>query len=191
MNLFDIFLLALALSLDAFILSFSYGLVLRPHKHKLENGLKLGVSTGFFQFVMPLIGWDAAKSVNQYIEFLDHWIAFFVFLALGINVISTALEKGQNDKPQHLENKLSFKVLLMIGIATSIDALVTGATIFFMKTPIMFSSIIIGITTFCCAFIGYGLCRIFKNISTKYMEFVAGVILIALGCKVLFEHLSA
>ena len=189
MNLFDIFLLALALSLDAFILSFSYGLVLHPHK--LKNGLKLGASTGFFQFAMPLIGWVAAKSVNQYIEFLDHWIVFFVFLALGINVLSSALEKGQNDKPQKLENKLSFKVLLMIGIATSIDALVTGATIFFMKTPIIFSSIIIGITTFCCAFIGYGLCRIFKNLSTKYMEFVAGIILIALGCKVLFEHLSA
>ena len=144
MTLFDIFLLGLALSVDAFVVSFSYGLVLKPHK--IENGLRLGISTGFFQFFMPVLGWYGARSVNKYIESIDHWLAFFVFLALGIKIIGDALE-NQEEPSQKLEKKLTARVLLMIGIATSIDALVTGATIYFMHTPIMLSAIIIGLTT--------------------------------------------
>lgn len=75
----------------------------------------------------------------------------------------------------------------MIGIATSIDALVTGATIYFMQTPIWLSAVIIGCTTFACAAFGYGLCRVLKRFSTKYLEVAAGIILIALGCKVLLN----
>lgn len=188
MTLFDIFLLGLALSVDAFVVSFSYGLVLKPHK--IENGLRLGISTGFFQFFMPVVGWYGARSVNKYIESIDHWLAFFVFLALGIKIISDALDKTSEETPK-LEKKLTSRVLLMIGIATSIDALVTGATIYFMHTPIMLSAIIIGLTTFVCALLGYELCCAFKRFSTKYLELSAGIILIALGCKVLFEHLAS
>ncbi len=188
MTLFDIFLLGLALSVDAFVVSFSYGLVLKPHK--IENGLRLGISTGFFQFFMPVLGWYGARSVNKYIESIDHWLAFFVFLALGIKIIGDALE-NQEESSQKLEKKLTARVLLMIGIATSIDALVTGATIYFMHTPIMLSAIIIGLTTFVCALLGYELCCAFKRFSTKYLELSAGIILIALGCKVLFEHLTS
>ena len=71
MTLFDIFLLGLALSVDAFVVSFSYGLVLKPHH--IKNGLKLGAATGFFQFFMPVVGWYGARSVNKYIESIDHW----------------------------------------------------------------------------------------------------------------------
>lgn len=187
MTLFDIFLLGLALSVDAFVVSFSYGLVLKPHK--IGNGIKLGFSTGFFQFLMPVLGWYGARSVNKYIESIDHWLAFFVFLALGIKIIGDALENSEKT-PSKLEKNLTLRVLMMIGIATSIDALVTGATIYFMHTPIMLSAVIIGLTTFICALAGYELCCVFKRFSTKYLEFAAGVILIALGCKVLFEHLS-
>lgn len=188
MTLFDIFLLGLALSVDAFVVSFSYGLVLKPHQ--MANGIKLGLMTGFFQFLMPVLGWYGARSVNRYIESIDHWLAFFVFLALGIKVITDALE-GNEEHPQELGKRLTFRTLLMIGIATSIDALVTGATIYFMHTPIWLSAVIIGFTTFTCALIGYELCCFFKRFSTKYLEITAGIILIALGCKVLFEHLSA
>lgn len=189
MTLFDIFLLGLALSVDAFVVSFSYGLVLKPHRR--SNGIKLGLCTGFFQFFMPVLGWYGARSINRYIESIDHWLAFFVFLALGIKVIMDALDNDSTEQPQKLEKKLTMRVLLMIGIATSIDALVTGATIYFMHTPIWLSAIIIGCTTFACAVIGYQLCCCFKRFSTKYLEISAGIILIALGCKVLFEHLSA
>lgn len=188
MTLFDIFLLGLALSVDAFIVSFSYGLVLKPHR--MSNGLKLGAATGFFQFLMPVIGWYGARSINRYIESIDHWLAFFVFLALGVKIINDALYEEAEEK-QPLQKKLTLQALFMIGIATSIDALVTGATIYFMQTPIWLSAVIIGCTTFACAAFGYGLCRVLKRFSTKYLEVAAGIILIALGCKVLFEYLSA
>lgn len=189
MTFFDIFFLSIALSVDAFIVSFSYGLVLRPHLWK--NGFKLGLSTGFFQFLMPVLGWYGAQSINHYIESIDHWLAFFVFLALGIKIITDAYEEDGHNTSTPLKKSLTLRVLFMIGIATSIDALVAGATIYFMQIPIWRSSILIGLTTFTFAVFGYGLCGIFKRFSTKYLEIAAGIILIALGCKVLFEHLSS
>ena len=119
----------------------------------MSNGLKLGAATGFFQFLMPVIGWYGARSINRYIESIDHWLAFFVFLALGVKIINDALYEEAEEK-QPLQKKLTLQALFMIGIATSIDALVTGATIYFMQTPIWLSAVIIGCTTFACAEIG-------------------------------------
>ena len=113
-----------------------------------------------------------------------------MFLALGVKIINDALYEEAEEK-QPLQKNLTLQALFMIGIATSIDALVTGATIYFMQTPIWLSAVIIGCTTFACAAFGYGLCHVLKRFSTKYLEVAAGIILIALGCKVLFEHLSA
>ena len=189
MTFFDIFFLSIALSADAFIVSFSYGLVLKPHLWK--NGFKLGVATGFFQFLMPILGWYGAKSVNHYIESIDHWLAFFVFLTLGIKIIMDAYENDEHNTSTPLNKNLTWRVLFVIGVATSIDALVAGATIYFMQIPIWRSSVLIGLTTFTFAVLGYGLCGIFKRFPTKYLEIAAGIILITLGCKVLFEHLSA
>lgn len=188
MQFFDIFLVALALSVDAFIVSFSYGLVVR--KNKTANSLKLGLSTGLGQCLMPLIGWFGTKSVYQFIEPVDHWIAFGVFLALGLKVIADSLEDDCGDETKHLQKNLTFKILLMIGIATSIDALVMGGTLFFMGADIFVAAPVIGLTTFICSVIGFHLNCFFKKIPTKYMEIGAGLILIALGCKVLYEHLS-
>lgn len=186
MTFLSIFLLALALSVDAFIVSFSYGLVLK--KNRAENAFKLGLSTGLGQFLMPIIGWYGADAVHGYIESIDHWISFFVFLALGLKIIADALDDEK--ELEQLAKSLTFNVLLMIGIATSIDALVTGITIYFMDCPIWFAASAIGFTTFICAIIGYNLNSCFKRIPTKYMEITAGIILIGLGFKVLYEHLS-
>lgn len=186
MTFLSIFLLALALSVDAFIVSFSYGLVLK--KNRTENALKLGLSTGLGQFAMPVAGWYGAEAVHGYIESIDHWIAFFVFLALGLKVIADALDEENEHK--QLAKSLTFKVLLMIGVATSIDALVAGITIYFMNCPIWLAASAIGITTFTCAVVGYSLNCCFKKVPTKYLEITAGIILIGLGFKVLYEHLS-
>ena len=182
----DVFMLALALSVDAFIVSFSYGLIIKKKKGK--SALKLATSTSLGQFLMPIMGWYGAKSIYKHIEALDHWIAFFVFLVLGIKVISDAL-KDCECKPK-LDKTLSLKVLFFIGVATSIDAFVSGSMLYFMKTPIWSSALIIGIVTFVNACLGFNFCRIFKNFSTRRMEIISGIILILLGCKVLYEHLS-
>ena len=186
MSLIEIWFLALALSVDAFVVSFSYGLII--NKNRNLTSVKIAISTALGQFFMPIFGWYGASSIYKQIEAVDHWIAFFVFLVLGLNVIKEALSGC--DCKNRLDSKLSLKILFMIGVATSIDAFVSGSMLYFVKTPIWFSASLIGFTTFICSLIGFNICRILKNLSTKWLEIVAGVILISLGCKILIEHLS-
>lgn len=186
MNIIDIIMLGLALAVDAFIVSFSYGLIIK--QNRWQNAINLGLATGFGQFIMPVIGWYGTNIVHGYIESIDHWLAFAVFLALGLKVIDDAL--NDDDKAQNLSRELTFKILLMIGLATSIDALVTGITLYFMKVSIWFAAPTIGLITFICAVMGFQLNCCLKKIPTRYMEIAAGIILILLGCKVLYEHLA-
>jgi len=180
-----VFLLALALSVDAFVVSFSYGLIIR--KKKGVSALKIAVSTGLGQGIMPVLGWYGARFVYKQIEAVDHWIAFFVFCALGIKIIADSFH-GHN-MVEKRQPRLDMKVLLMIGVATSIDALVSGSMLFFMKEPLGISALIIGLVTFVNSCIGFNISRIFKKIPTNYLEVSSGLILIGLGCKVLYEHL--
>lgn len=184
MTFIDVFLLALALSVDAAVVSFSYGLITK--QNRLKTAFLLSLFTGVGQFIMPIIGWYATSSVSQYIEHYDHWISFLVFLYLGLNVINEALKEDGDVKPKQ---ELSLKILLMIGIATSIDACAAGVTLYFIKTPIVFAAFIIGIITCINAFAGFYSCCLFKKFSTKYIEIFSGLILILLGFKVLYEHL--
>lgn len=185
MSFFDILFLALALSVDAAVVSFSYGLIIK--KKRSEAALKLAFAAGLGQFIMPIAGWLGTSSVSKYIEHYDHWISFLVFLALGLNVISEAL----NEKEEKLDKKLNYKVLFMIAVATSIDACAAGVTLFFIKTPILSAAAIIGIITFINSLLGFNSCRLLKKVPTKYIEISSGIILILLGIKVLFEHLSS
>ncbi len=185
MNFIDVFFLALALSVDAFVVSFSYGLIIKKGKGKAA--LKLATATGLGQFIMPVLGWYGARSIYAHIEAIDHWIAFFVFLVLGIKIISEAF-KGGDCQPQ-LSKILSLKLLFVIGVATSIDAFVSGSMLYFMKAPVWSASAMIGIITFINSALGFNFCRIFKRFPIKYLEVSSGLILICLGFKVLYEHL--
>lgn len=184
MNFTDVFLLALALSVDAFVVAFSYGLIIKKGKGK--SALKIAAATGTGQFVMPVLGWYGARSIYDQIAAVDHWIAFFVFLMLGLKVISDALRDC--DCAAKLSQTLSLKILFMIGVATSIDAFVSGSMLFFMRAPVWSSAAVIGSTTFAMSVIGFNFCRLFKKIPTRWLEIPSGLILIALGCKILYEH---
>ncbi len=102
----DVFLLALALSVDAFVVAFSYGLVIR--KKKGASALKIATATGLGQWIMPILGWYGARSVYKQIEAIDHWIAFFVFCALGIKVIADSFRRVTNRKNFRLNLMLKF-----------------------------------------------------------------------------------
>lgn len=186
MNFVDVFLLALALSVDAAVVAFSYGLITK--KNRLRNAFLLALFTGAGQFFMPLVGWLGTESVSRYIAHYDHWISFLVFLYLGLNIINQSLKDEDHKKP--LE-KLSGKTLFFIGIATSIDACAAGVTLYFIKTPILIAAAVIGSITFINSFAGFFSCCLLKKIPTRCIEIFSGVILILLGCKVLYEHLSA
>lgn len=184
MSWIEICFLALALSVDAFVVSFSYGLVIK--KNRNIAAFKVAFSTALGQFIMPVLGWYGARVIYKQIATVDHWIAFFVFLALGINVIKEALGK---DETRYTATKLSLRVLFMIGVATSIDAFVSGSMLYFVQTPIWQAATLIGITTFICSFLGFNICSVFHKNATKGLEYISGIILIGLGCKILFEHL--
>lgn len=178
--------LAFALSVDAFAVAFSYGLIFK--KKNLRDGILLGTATGIGQFVFPLIGWLATGSVHRYIEAVDHWIAFFVFLILGMNVIFSACRGEKDDFG--LTAKLSFKKLCVISVATSIDACVSGISLYFMPVGILTACLIIGGICFLCTLCGFYAGSCLKKLPTCYLQILAGMILIFLGCKILYEHLS-
>ncbi len=182
----DVFLLALALSVDAFVVAFSYGLVIK--KKKGISALKIALATGVGQFIMPVLGWYGARSIYKQIEAIDHWIAFFVFCALGIKVIADSLREDNGGNK--LQPQLGIKILLMIGVATSIDAFVSGSMLYFMQEAILPAALLIGGTTFVCSCIGFNLSRLLRKMPTRYLEISSGIILIGLGCKVLYEHLD-
>lgn len=187
MNIFDILILAMALSIDACVVSFSNGLIF--NKNKRTNSLILAASVGFFQFLMPVIGYFGAQSVSKYVEPYDHWVVFAIFVLLGLKFIKDAFKNDDGEKEEKIDCYFCFKYILLVSIATSIDALGAGVSIAFTKTPILFPAIVIGIVTFINSLLGFWGGYLFKKFPTKNLEISGGLILILLAFKILFENL--
>jgi len=179
MSLISLLLLAIALSVDACVVSFAHGLVLDGKRFK--NALSLAVFTGGFQALMPLIGYYVTQSMLKYVEPFGKWLVFAIFMYLGIKIIQ---ESYNPDREVPL--CLSFRCLLLVGIATSIDALAAGVTLSLTSTNIFKAVSLIGLTTFLFSFAGYWCGCFMKKLSTKVLEIIAGVILIFLSIKSLF-----
>lgn len=184
MSHLDIFILAIALSIDASVVSFSNGLIFTQNKR--INSLMLATAVGFFQFLMPLIGGGLAYTVSKYVEPYDHWIVFGIFVLLGAKFIKDAFEEKEEEK---VNCYLCFSYILLVSIATSIDALGAGVSIAFSGTKLLIPAIIIGIITFLNSLLGFWSGYLFKKFPTKNLEISSGVILILLAFKTLFESL--
>lgn len=182
MSILDIFILALALSIDACVVSFSNGLVFTQNKR--VNSLMLACAVGFFQFLMPVVGFFGAQTVSKYVEPYDHWIVFSIFVLLGAKFIKDAFKEEKEEK---IDCFMCFKYILLVAIATSIDALGAGVSIAFTKTQIWFPAIIIGVITFINSLLGFWSGYLFKKFPTKYLEISGGLILIGLAFKIVFE----
>lgn len=183
MSIIDILILAIALSIDACVVSFSNGLIFTQNKK--ANSLMLACSVGFFQFLMPVIGFFLAQSVNKYIEPYDHWIVFGIFILLGVKCIYDAFK---TTKEEELKCYLCFKYILLVSIATSIDALGAGVSIAFTGIKIWFPAIVIGVVTFINSLIGYWSGYLFKKFPARNLEITGGIILVLLAFKILFEN---
>lgn len=184
MNIVDIIFLAIALSMDACVVSFSNGLVFTHNKR--VNSLLLAFAVGFFQFLMPIIGYFLAHSISKYVEPYDHWIVFGIFVLLGTKFIMDAFKEEKEEK---INCYLCFKYILVIAVATSIDALGAGVSLAFTGTKILIPAIIIGVVTFINSLLGYWSGYLFKHLPTKNLEISSGVILILLAFKTLFESI--
>ena len=185
MSILEILLLGIGLSMDAFAVSICKGLSTK--KLQIKHYLIIGAWFGGFQALMPLLGYLLGTQFEQFVTSVDHWIAFVLLGIIGGNMIREALSKDE-DK---LDGSLAFKTMLLLAIATSIDALAVGITFAFLPgTHIVPAVALIGSITFVFSAAGIRLGNVFGLRYKSKAEFAGGVILILLGTKILLEHLG-
>jgi len=172
--------LALALSVDAFAVAFSYGLILR--KNLFANALKLGIATGFGQFIMPIVGWLATDMVSDYLEIFGRWAVFAAFFMLGANVLWEAFAK-KSETNDALSSTLSFTILAAVAFATSIDACISGISLYFMPVNIWLSALLIGAVCMVVTITGFAMSCCFRTLPVKGLQVVAGLVLIGLAVR--------
>ena len=183
MNILDIILIGIGLSLDAFAVSICKGMSI--FKNRFKSAFIVGLYFGSFQALMPIIGYILGSKFHDLIVNIDHWIAFFLLLFIGIKMIKNAILDENN-----IDDNMSIKTLLSLAIATSIDALIVGLTLSLLNVNIIFSISIIGIITFILSFIGMVIGnKVGDKLGIKSQIF-GGFILIIIGLKILFEHLN-
>ena len=182
MGIIELFLFAVSLSMDAFAVSVCKGLsvkTLRP-----RHGVIAGLYFGGFQALMPLIGWLLGRQFEGLIKSVDHWVAFVLLALIGANMVRESFGKDEE-----VNDSFSFKTMLPLAVATSIDALAVGVTFAFLEVQILPAIALIGVTTFAFSAAGVKIGNVFGVRFKSKAELAGGVILILLGIKILFEHL--
>ncbi|MBR5331860.1 MAG: manganese efflux pump [Muribaculaceae bacterium] len=188
MNLLELLIIAIGLSMDAFAVSIGKGLSVK--KIKLSHALSVGLWFGGFQALMPLIGYLLGSTFADIVSAFDHWVAFGLLALIGVNMIKESLEKDDDDCDCNKKTKNNFAIATMftLAVATSIDALAIGVTFAFFKVAIIPAIITIGITTFIFSIAGLKIGNIFGCKYKSHAELFGGVILILIGLKILIEH---
>lgn len=185
MHFIELLILAIGLSADAFAVAVSKGLSLKTIDFKKAS--IVGLYFGGFQALMPLIGYLLGSQFQEKIVSIDHWIAFVLLGLIGINMIREALSK--DDDEDEADASLGFKTMLILAIATSIDALAVGVTFAFLKINILYAVCTIGICTFLLSMLGVKIGHMFGNKYKSKAELAGGIILIAMAFKILLGHL--
>ena len=200
MDIISIILIAVGLSMDAFAVSVTNGIIIR--ELKIGHALKVGLYFGVFQALMPLIGWLAGSQFKDYIVSVDHWIAFGLLAFIGGKMIKEACGEDKEEDVEGMcevavsnqgtvcDNPLSMGRLIVLAVATSIDALAVGISFAFLRVSIIQSSALIGAITFAICFAGVYIGNKCGGLLEKKAEKVGGFILICIGLKILFEHLG-
>lgn len=179
----EIFLLAFALSMDAFAVSI--GLGVKSQNFSKSLAFKVALLFGFFQALMPLFGYLASIGLGTFIASIDHWIAFALLGVIGGKMLYESFQEGTEDEITVITNK----VLLMLAIATSIDAMAAGFTLNLIDINPFLSMLIIGVVTFVFSFLGVFIGTKGGTFLEDKAEKIGGIILIGIGLKILIEHL--
>ncbi len=212
MNLIDIILIALGLAMDCFAVSIACGIFFAGMASRQPASASITTSTsrqpatatpttnlwsylriaflfGLFQGLMPLIGWYAGSSFNQYIEHFDHWIAFGILLALGVKMIVEHFKDDEDCCDASKKNPTRLVVVLTLAVATSIDALAVGLSFAFLDSEPFTPSAIIALVTFLISLLGLFLGRQYVHKIRIPAELLGGLVLVGIGVKILVEHL--
>ena len=188
MGLLELFILAVGLSMDAFAVSACKGLSVK--KMEPKHALICGAYFGGFQALMPYAGWLLGAQFAGYIQHLDHWLAFFLLAFIGGKMVWESLKGEAEETACAVSVTLDYKQLLLMAVATSIDALAVGVTFAFLNVDILPAVTVIGCTTFVISLAGVVIGTFFGARLQCWAEIAGGVILILLGGKILLEHLG-
>ena len=186
MSIFEIVLISIGLAMDAFGVSIGKGLTMPVG----ENGRKvtLAILFGLFQFLMPLIGWLIGRQFIDVIADWDHWIIFVLLVYLGIAMIREGLRDDDEDDDD--KQFLSVWEMMMLSVATSLDAMAVGLTFAFLPINVWEASTMIGVITFGISLVGVYLGKFMGRFVGKYADIVGGGVLILIGTKILLQHLG-
>jgi len=193
MNFIALIFTAFALSMDAFAVSITKGMTIKNLKK--STALKMALAFGVFQGAMPLLGWVLGISFESYIKSIDHWVAFILLGFIGFNMIKGFFDDRKEGKESELEfsatadeHDLSNKEIIMLAVATSIDALAVGISFAFLNVSIIPAASIICIITFLVCVVGVFVGNKVGDIFNGYAELVGGIILILIGFNIFNEH---
>ena len=184
MSIWVIVLTAFALAMDAFAVSIASGITI--HNLKLKHALTIAVWFGLFQAVMPLLGWILGSQVSKYVEACDHWLAFGLLGFIGAKMIYEAFKI---EEVEEKTNPLELYVLFMLSVATSIDAFAVGLSLAMLCVSIVLPVIVIGVITFFMSLAGVYIGDKSGHFFEKKIEVAAGIVLIAIGLKLLIQGL--
>jgi putative Mn2+ efflux pump MntP len=178
-----VLLIAVSLAMDSFAVSIAHGMTIR--KRRVATGLVMAFSFGLFQALMPVLGWLAGLTFIDLISSFDHWVAFGLLVFIGGKMIYSTRTEPEPEK----DAKLTVSVLLMLSVATSIDALAVGLSFSLLQVAITTPVIAIGVVAFLLSFAGFNFGNKLGKFFERKVQVIGGIVLIAIGIKILLEHL--
>lgn len=187
MDILTLLGLALALAVDAFAVALAAGAVIDPLAER--RWFRLSFHFGLFQALMPIIGWFAERYIHQWIGSYDHWIAFGLLVLVGGRMIIEALK--EDEEKEFIRDPTRGVTLVMLSIATSIDALAVGFSLAMLNVSIWFPALVIGMVAALLTVVGMVLGRRIGDIWGSRVEIVGGIVLCLIGLKILIEHLTS
>ena len=188
MGLFEVIMIGVGLSMDAFAASVCKGLAMR--RLNVKNMLVIALFFGGFQAMMPCIGWFLGKQFEEYITRFDHWVAFALLAFIGGKMIFDVFMGGEENSSGEKNDCLNIKEILTLAVATSIDALAVGISFAFLQVNIIKAVSVIGVTTFVLSAAGVVIGNMFGARYEKKATLAGGIILVLIGLKILLEHLG-
>lgn len=183
MGLLELFIIAVGLSMDAFAVSICKGLSVEKLQRK--HSLTVGLYFGGFQAAMPFIGYCLGSSFQSLVERIDHWIAFFLLVLIGANMIRESRKESEE-----MDDSFSVKTMVPLAVATSIDALAVGVSFAFLKVQIIPAVCFIGIITFTLSAVGVRIGNVFGLRYKSKAELAGGLVLVLMGIKILLQHMG-
>jgi len=184
MSVITVIITSFAVAMDAFAVSMANGITIG--KFKLKHAVVTALWFGLFQAIMPVIGWFGCVGIKEFLSGVDHWVAFVLLCAIGGKMI---WESFGADSDKGDINPIDARVLFLLSIATSIDALVIGVSLAILDVPILVPAISMGVVTFCMSFIGVWIGGWAGRLCGKWVRILGGLILMVIGLKILLTDL--